>query len=522
VFYEFLREYHKKTHRHNPRASVIANEPVTAVLDGQQRLTSLYVGLRGSYADKKPRIPDKSPKAYPVRELYLNLLKRSDNDDLCYDFAFLADDEHNNDQDHYWFRVGKILEHTNLAGVQKCLQEVKNHLEKTARENGGIYGREKEDFAAETLSKLCQVVHLDHTISYYLEKSDKLDTVLKIFIRVNSAGTPLSHSDLLLSIATEQWDRVDARNEILKTVDDINASWNFNVDKDFILKTCLVLCDLSDIAFKPDNFNSKNMGKIQSEWENIIAALREAAELVSLLGFNRGNITSNNLFIPIAYYIKHIGLPTDFANLTKNDENVKLIKKWFVRAMLKRIFSFSPDGVLRPVREIIRGQDAGTPFPFERIVEHFKGTPRTHEFTDSDIEKLLWLRYGQRDTYAVMSMLSPNLYNQPHVDHIFPKSEFTPDKLRVRGIVDDKQKVFLENFNCIANLQLLEGSDNISKSDKDFKEWFEANLPAEEAKRDYRGRHLIPEGVNLAFENFPEFAEKRKSLIIDRLKEKLQ
>lgn len=64
-------------------------------------------------------------------------------------------------------------------------------------------------------------------------------------------------------------------------------------------------------------------------------------------GFNRDNITSNNLFIPIAYYIKHMGLPTNFAASPKNAENVRKIKKWFVSAMLKRVFSSQPDGVLR-------------------------------------------------------------------------------------------------------------------------------------------------------------------------------
>ena|SRR5574344_1069416 len=50
VFYEFLRNYHeqKKDGRHNPKASIIGNETVTAILDGQQRLTSLYLGLMGT------------------------------------------------------------------------------------------------------------------------------------------------------------------------------------------------------------------------------------------------------------------------------------------------------------------------------------------------------------------------------------------------------------------------------------------------------------------------------------------
>ena len=95
VFYEFLRNYHeqKKDGRHNPKASIIGNETVTAILDGQQRLTSLYLGLMGTYAYKKPYMRYDNPKAYPIRKLYLNLLKKSDDDDWFYDIAFLTSDE---------------------------------------------------------------------------------------------------------------------------------------------------------------------------------------------------------------------------------------------------------------------------------------------------------------------------------------------------------------------------------------------------------------------------------------------
>src|SRR5262245_8956686 len=47
-FYEFLRQYHERDHRHNQKADVSGNDHFRAVLDGQQRLTALYIGLKGS------------------------------------------------------------------------------------------------------------------------------------------------------------------------------------------------------------------------------------------------------------------------------------------------------------------------------------------------------------------------------------------------------------------------------------------------------------------------------------------
>ena len=108
----------------------------------------------------------------------------------------------------------------------------------------------QSEFAINTLNEFFNVVHQKGTISYYLEKSPELDKVLQIFIRINSGGTVLSYSDLLLSIATAQWTERDAREVIHEFVDDINAIGDgFDFSKDNVLKSCLVLADL-DVRFK--------------------------------------------------------------------------------------------------------------------------------------------------------------------------------------------------------------------------------------------------------------------------------
>jgi len=109
------------------------------------------------------------------------------------------------------------------------------------------------------LSKLRNIIH-QGTISFYLEESEELDKVLQIFIRVNSGGTKLSYSDLLLSIATAQWKEKDAREAIHDFVDEINVIGDgFKFNKDLILKGCLVLSDLNHVRFKVDNFTKSNM-----------------------------------------------------------------------------------------------------------------------------------------------------------------------------------------------------------------------------------------------------------------------
>jgi hypothetical protein len=128
-----------------------------------------------------------------------------------------------------------------------------------------------------------------------------------------------------LSFATAQWETKDAREEINDFVDEINQiGRGFNISKDIVLKASLVLCDIPDISFKVDNFNRTNMLKIEKEWDNITKAIRDALKLISSFGFSRENITSNNLIIPVAYYLKSIGLPNNFETSTSRIDAGKI------------------------------------------------------------------------------------------------------------------------------------------------------------------------------------------------------
>jgi hypothetical protein len=54
-----------------------AGQATTAILDGQQRLTALNIGLYGSHAERQPRKWWSNPDAFPKKRLYLNLGSKS-------------------------------------------------------------------------------------------------------------------------------------------------------------------------------------------------------------------------------------------------------------------------------------------------------------------------------------------------------------------------------------------------------------------------------------------------------------
>ena len=112
-FYDFVLNYHERDNPHCPRLPEMPNRQLTAVLDGQQRLTALNIGLRGSMAWKRPRVRRNNPRAFPTRRLYLDLLWRPVDDDdegLKYLFQFLTEEQiADASADHCWFPVSKIL-----------------------------------------------------------------------------------------------------------------------------------------------------------------------------------------------------------------------------------------------------------------------------------------------------------------------------------------------------------------------------------------------------------------------------
>lgn len=521
-FYEFLRDYHQRENRHNPKANLNGSDDIIAILDGQQRMTSLYIGLKGTYAYKLSYKRWDNPQAYPKRRLYLNLLyPAEDREDFKYDFLFLTDDEVKEDHEYrdedgkrhyFWFPVGEILNITKSNEVNKYL--IKNRL-------NSLEDEEQALFANDALFNLFEAIHMKETISYYLEESQELDKVLNIFIRVNSGGIPLSYSDLLLSFATAQWENLDAREEINGAVDELNdIGRGFNITKDLLLKASLVLCDFSDIRFKADNFNRTNMLVIEKKWDSITTSMRLALELVASFGFCRENITSNNAMIPIACYISTIGSPANFVDSGKYMEDRKKIKKWFVSSILLRVFSFASDTVLKQLSEIVRENHDG--FPLDAIYEKFRGTNRDITFTEDSINNLLWTKYGKGDTLIVMSILYPwaNLKNNFHIDHIHPKTKFTKKKLEKYGVSEEQTEFYMANFNYLGNLQLLEEVPNKEKNARFFDEWIGEQYPDQDQRKDYMKKHYIPD-VDFALTNFEEFFTEREKLLCAALKKEL-
>lgn len=454
-FYKFLSDYHERDRRHNSPIDVTGSGGVTAILDGQQRFTALNIGLRGSYAWKIKYGRWRSDHAFPKRRLYLNLLRPAEvktGVELKYDFRFLTEKRaaKPNDGEH-WFLLNQVLEWEDLRNVMDYLRE---HSLWDTR------------YPQECLSRILTVTHTEGLVSYYKEEEQDVDKVLNIFIRVNSGGTVLSYSDLLLSIATAQWEKVDAREAIHGCVDGLNRTRNgFDFNKDLVLKACLVLSGVSDIGFRVRNFTRENMRKIETQWGQISSALRGAALLLSRFGYDGSTLTARNALIPVAYYV-YCRQITE-AQILRRDfaDDAKEIRKWVRRALLKRgTFGAGLDTTLRAARTTIR-EKCSDGFSYAEMEAAFARIGRPLRFEEEELDDLLDHKFGSGPAFSVLALLYPHVdfTNQFHVDHIFPRARFTAKRLREAHVDPESITAYRDCRDRLANLQLLPGPENLAK-----------------------------------------------------------
>lgn len=161
-FYEFLKDYHQLKSHHLNRLNLGTGQDITAILDGQQRLAALNIGLRGSHAEKLTRKWFDNPSAYPVRYLYLNLTGPASENELgmAFDFRFLTKDRATEltENGTHWFPVSRIITMEPGPGIFDYVQDA---------------GLGNDKFAFRTLSRLHDIVHRDNIINFFEEESQR-------------------------------------------------------------------------------------------------------------------------------------------------------------------------------------------------------------------------------------------------------------------------------------------------------------------------------------------------------------
>lgn len=474
------------------------------VIDGQQRLQSFYIGLKGSINGKElyfdlfsdynslfefkfekneKDLPKTSKEIedrvitkcfwYPAKEL-LRMLKDTDDEEIVANEIISNNDiEEKNEKDH----IGK-----NIKAFYKNI---------ISSESLGI-------------SKV--------TINKNLPEIDNRQRIVELFRRLNDGGTKLSSFDLVASILKGfSWEMESFLREMLQDNEDIGLS------QENLIKLIFLLQDnynkeMASIEASDAQFAIDNKDKIKAT----IIALKKFLKNARLYEYYKDE---NRSFIPlffIAYHLFHKDINNQqlenyFDNFETSNEDFPLIKQWIFHSLLNGVFRSRGAGWIpyrtgiKKILETIK-EYKNQKFPVKKLFEVYINHPiafTTDYLTNDNFDKL-----DELDSSFIYYLIYGKAIRVNDIDHIMPKS------------ILEKKKYDLWDINSIKNFQLLDyGTNRGDKNAKSFFEWI-SNPKYVKNKEEYLKIHLIPTNEEFWEEkNFKDFIEERRKLIIEKIRQ---
>ena len=435
------------------------------LLDGQQRVTSLYGIIRG----KKPDFSDGDEKAF--RDLYFNVEEEA--------FEFYSSKMKH---DPLWIAV------TDLMHPEASMFEFADRFEKENRNKYGarieriikIKGRQ---FFVETVSSI------DKT----------LDDVVDIFNRVNSGGTKLTDGDLALAKISAKYP--DAREQMQKRL----TKWQHHgywFSMDWLLR-CVnaIVTGQSKFNFIADvsaeEFQA-GLSQAEKHIDFVLTLIRAKLGLV-----DTSVLRSHNSFpAMIRFLAKEQAFPSD-----------KILDKllyWYIATLMWGFYSTSVDSRVRQTLTDVDDNDDAVGALIKRLEAtgiNLRATPQVFDAAEarSRIFPILYMLTRVNDVPDFCSGLplsksNPGLMGDLERHHIFPNAF-----LRDNGYPNRYQR------NALANFTWLTKPCNVEIGATPPEEYF----PLYEAKHEgVLAAHWIPTDERLwRVENYTEFLAERRKLL---------
>jgi hypothetical protein len=455
------------------------------VLDGQQRLQSLFMGLKGSIGG---------------REMYFDLLSGNAKlpEEISFRFSFLEKDS----VEWPWVRFSGLIYSKRLSNeiAEELIAKANVDLSKDKRRliTRNIDRAKREIEVAEVL--LYQELDSTDEESTYL-----FEDVVEIFIRANSGGTKLNKSDLMFTLLISQWELADIEmNEFLAELNDNR----FEFSRDFILKSAMSILD-QGAKYDVDKLRGDNLRQsIASNWKRISDSIRFVRDQLVAKTFIRTDkaLPSYNALIPLVYYHYHFG---------KEWKNIGSIRDYLLRVLLTGAFSGRPDSLIDRLTSRIRQDKC---FDKKAVFRSIEESGRNLQIPESS---LWWMGYQSGQIHLLFNLWYDTDYRPaldghlPQVDHIFPQSLLRAEKLSKTGSGRKVQRYSSSDINQLANCMLLTANENGAgqKCDTPPEDWFA------DKDQEYLELHCIPPKKSLwKLDNYEKFIEARKQLIAEKFR----
>jgi hypothetical protein len=472
------------------------------VLDGQQRLQSLYIALYGSYEGKS---------------LYFDVLSGRESDNLAeqkYDFEFLSKEgferwheasrlraakpnSSQTEEPHYLVKVADLFT-AGVRGRDALAKRIKKELA-LGEDDEGRLGENLARFhdALTTNTNILKVSVIDENLpSDNPDRKSEAD-VLEIFVRVNREGTPLSRSDLIFSMLKLNWR--ESAESLPEFVRQINEGNSFELDMDFVIRCLFAVSDLGT-KFELDLLRKKdNVERLRKNFQPCCDAIRSVVDAVSrdcwcssssLLG---GQTT----LVPFVYYLYHA--PKHEVPAGQIDSFRKAL---YLFAFARPFSRYADSRLWKFIREEIRPlvEKKTYRFPLDRAVWWIAYWESITGFN----ERLL-----QSNVSLALHVLQNISTNKAHyernagqIDHIFPRAEL-------------RRKDFDESeINHFGNFWILAKGKNQNKSDKHPSRFFE-DVNESEMRRAIIDRDMLD------YRRFRTFLKDRSDRIVETVGKRL-
>lgn len=463
----FTRNYDSECPYNKLQRGDFSNDHNDLVLDGQQRLTALYIGLAGSRKIKR-----RKNKQTEEEELYINLDQLPDPNipNSSYRLKFLTQKDFikYTQKNEHWYKCKDILTVTESFALSDIYPGNKN--------------------AYQILHKLLDVVNREYSFPEYELTPD---TAVEIFSRINKGGEPLEKTDLLMSFIAAKFKESDIKAEIQDFVQNLADNGFKQFGCESFLTACMVLAN-NQTKFSVSDFTPNAVSKIEQNWDKIISSINKTIEKLKDNGYAESKI-STNIIISLAF-AAYKGL------LQKASESD--ILDFIRRAQFTSFFDSRTDSQLKKIIDVLEQS-----INFGSALNELQN--QDFQVSTQDIEDLVEnTDYKKSATaYTVLQLLFGTSDGIKDIDHIYPESQFYN-----RTHTRKKDKLF--------NLQFLSREGNRGKKkDLEPQQWLDNNYPNQHDQDNFRKANLLPD-FPLTWQNVEKFEDERKKLLINTLKEK--
>ena len=423
----------------------------TLVLDGQQRIQSLFAIFRGSISSRT----DSTLKL----EAYFDPTSGipTPDHDLRYLLKFGESAPSPN-----FYRVRDLLERDEAKNSEDIADEFNAKLDTT---NGS--DREREKRVRRNFGQLNSLVRdQKHFWCLTLDgvanpSAYPYPTILDIFVRVNSGGTKLSPGDLMFAAMKTEFSDIE---ENIEDSVELLAATGLPFERDFVLK-CLLTANGRGAAIDLEKLKAGEFIRaLKASWANAQAAFEQFADFIvhDLKVVSAKLVPSLNSFVPLFDFLFHNSKPSP-------GERARM-RAYFYRAQIFGWYGRGTDSVIDRFHGIM-GKPGLLSFPLEHATSAmtelgYAGILSGYHYNSSKLRPLI-LNLVYVEKFGASAFEVRYKDNEPQVDHIFPQSP-----LRSRLGLGSPE------INHIGNLRFVGANDNNRKRAEPPASYF-ARLKAE-------------------------------------------